>query len=244
MTRQATYKLDGIGPLFRQIKRAIADPILSGRLSPGTRLPSEQDLTELFDTSRMTVNRALQMLADDGLIIRRRRSGTFVAPQMSEHTVMELRDIGAEIEESGESYGYKRLSRQILADETVFGVPDANSPPRILHLRCRHLSGGKPHVIESRYINLSTVPDAQDQAFIDIPPGRWLMRNVPWTRGEHVIRAVNADPETAKLLEVPEATACLQVERTTWLADRPVTFVILTYPGDAHRLIGSFSPGT
>lgn len=240
----ARYRLDGSGPLYRQIKRAIAEPILSGRYAPGTRLPSEHALTEMFDTSRMTVNRALQMLADDGLIVRRRRSGTFVASQVTEHTVMELRDVAEEIEESGGDYGYRLLERRHQkADRTAAARLGIGAGARTVYLKCCHLSDGKPFVVEERFISLSAVPDAAGQSFDATPPGRWLMRNVPWTRAKHAILAVNAADDIAALLDIETGTACLQVERTTWLADRPVTFVVLTYPGNSHRLVGGFSPG-
>ena len=74
--KRLLFKLDGSGPLYRQIKRAITQPILLGRCGPGTRLPSEVAFTRMFCTSRMTVNRALQMLADEGLVVRHRRNGT------------------------------------------------------------------------------------------------------------------------------------------------------------------------
>ena len=110
-SEEALFELDGSGPLYRQIKGAIARPILSGRLSPGARLPSEHEFMALFATSRMTVNKALQSLAEDGLVVRRRPNGTFVAPQVSEHAVMDIVDIIDEVERSGARYGYQLLGR-------------------------------------------------------------------------------------------------------------------------------------
>jgi len=238
------FKLDGKGPLYRQIKRAIAEPILSGRYRPGTRLPSEHAFMDIFQTSRMTVNKALQMLADDGLVVRRRRSGTFVAPQMAEHTVMELRNIADEIEESGATYGYSLLKRSLeKTGKAIAHRLGISTGAASVYLKCRHLSDGDPFVVEERHINLTAVPEAAHQSFDDTPPSRWLLENVSWTRAEHVILAINASDEMAELLDIAKGTACLRVERTTWLADIPVTYVVLTYPGNTHRLVGVFSPG-
>jgi GntR family transcriptional regulator, histidine utilization repressor len=238
------FTLDGRGPLYRQIKRAIAEPILSGRLAPGTRLPSEDSYTRIFETSRMTVNRALQMLADDGLITRHRRNGTFVAAQVVEHAVMELRDIAAEIESAGGIYTYQLLQRnQINAEQTVAEHLGLQTGAQVLYLQCRHLSDGVPFVIEDRYININSVPQAVTEPFDQIPPSRWLLKNVPWTRAEHAVSAINAPTAIGDLLGLIENEACLRIERTTWLSDRPVTYVHLTYPGTRHRLVGRFSPG-
>jgi len=238
------FQLDGTGPLYRQIRRAIAEPILSGHLTPGARLPSEHAFMGVFNTSRMTINRALQMLADEGLVTRHRRNGTFVAAQVAEHAVMELRDIADEIQATGADYTYELLERwQIEVDRILEKKLGFQFGTSSLYLKCRHLADGVPFVIEERYINIGSVPDASGEAFTNTPPSRWLLENVPWSRAEHSIHAVNATDDIATLLEISPGDACLQIERTTWLTERPVTHVLLTYPGARHRLVGRFSPG-
>ncbi len=240
----AEFPLDGHGPLYRQIKRAIADPILSGTFDPGTRLPSEDTFTRIFNTSRMTVNRALQMLADEGLITRHRRNGTFVAAQIAEHAVMELRDIADEVSDTGATYRYQLLQRaKIKTDSLIASQLGTRPGSPVLYLHCRHLADGVAFIIEDRYINIDSVPEAAEESFSKTPPSRWLLENVPWTRAEHAVTAINASEDMAQLLDLPLNEACLRVERTTWLADRPVTYVRLTYPGTRHRLVGRFTPG-
>ena len=67
-------------PVYYQIEESIRGDIAAGRLSPGDRLPTEQQLCDLFEVSRMTVRRALQDLISDGVIMRRRGHGPVVAP--------------------------------------------------------------------------------------------------------------------------------------------------------------------
>jgi GntR family transcriptional regulator, histidine utilization repressor len=243
-TEKPVFTLDGRGALYRQIKRSIASAIHSGLKAPGDRLPSEHEFLQIFNTSRMTVNRALQMLADENLIVRHRRNGTFVAPAVVEHAVMELRDIADEIEETGAIYAYELLERQEKpAGSHVAERLDCDAGETGLFLKCRHLSDGEAVLIEDRYINLTAVPDARDAPFDEVPPNRWLLGNVPWSRVEHTILAVNASDEQATLLQIDTGDACLRVERTTWMTEQGLTFVQLTYPGDRHRLVGRFSTG-
>jgi DNA-binding transcriptional MocR family regulator len=69
----------GPGPLFRQLARALAAAIESGTLAEGARLPSERALASALFLSRGTALAAYDQLVADGLIERRRGSGTFVA---------------------------------------------------------------------------------------------------------------------------------------------------------------------
>jgi GntR family transcriptional regulator len=66
-------------PLHRQLYLVLRDQITRGGLAPGSALPSEQALGDLYDVSRITVRRALQDLSDDHFVIRRHGLGTFVA---------------------------------------------------------------------------------------------------------------------------------------------------------------------
>lgn len=67
-------------PIYFQLKTLLVEEILSGRYHPGDRLPTEHELCERYAVSRTPVNRALSELAEEGVVLRRRRHGTFVNP--------------------------------------------------------------------------------------------------------------------------------------------------------------------
>lgn len=67
-------------PVYFQLKTLLLEEILSGRYGPEDRLPTEHELCARFGISRTPVNRALSELAEEGMILRRRRRGTFVNP--------------------------------------------------------------------------------------------------------------------------------------------------------------------
>ena len=112
----------------------------------------------------------------------------------------------------------------------------------LLSVRCLHLADGLPFSLEDRLISLVAVPSAADADFSVTPPGTWLLDHVPWTEAEHRIAAINADAETAALLSVPDATACLSLERRTWRGDQHVTHVRQIFPGESYDLIARFTP--
>jgi GntR family transcriptional regulator len=66
-------------PLHQQLKAAIEDRILSGEWLPGTQVPSERELCEQYQISRITVRQALSALVTEGRLIRTQGRGTFVA---------------------------------------------------------------------------------------------------------------------------------------------------------------------
>jgi GntR family transcriptional regulator, histidine utilization repressor len=242
MTHQR-LPLSGQGPLYEQIRSAIAEPIVAGRWLPGRRIPSEMELTKDFRASRMTVNRALTSLAADGLIVRWRRRGSFVARRAVELAVFEVWDIAAEITRSGRAYGYELLERKLLAadGERAKAMGLATGAP-LIEICCRHRADGIVVQLEQRLINLAAVPHAASEMFAEIGPGRWLLDQVPWGQAEHVIRAEATDTITAGLMGVAAGTACLVIERRTRRAGTTITLSRLLHPGDRHALTGRPRP--
>ena len=229
--------------LHRRILGEIEDNIVSGRWPPGHRVPFEHELTALYGCSRMTVSKVLTQLANAGLVLRRRKAGTFVMRPHSRAAVLEINDIGAEVAALGPPYRFEILSRnKRKSRKSDMPALELATPQPLLELHCRHFAGPSPFCIEERLINLAAVPEAADETFAAQPPGTWLVARVPWMTAEHRIRATGAGGTVAALLDIPAGTPCLAVERRTWNAERPITFVRLTYPGDAHELVARFTP--
>lgn len=76
-----TIHKQGNKPLYQQIIEAIEQAIMSGKLSPGERLPSERDLSLWLNVNRSTVIRALDELAERSIVIKKAGSGTYVNDQ-------------------------------------------------------------------------------------------------------------------------------------------------------------------
>jgi len=229
--------------LHRRIRAHIEQRILSGAWPPGHRIPYEHELMAEFGCARMTVNKAMAALADAGLVVRRRRGGSFVAEPRLHAPVLAVPDIRAEVEARGRRYGLRLLSRSRRpADE---GRPDEVQLAQegdLLALECLHLADDRPFALESRLISLVAAPGAAEADFDLTPPGTWLLGAVPWTEAEHRIAAINAEARLAGLLDVALHTACLSVERRTWRGNEHVTHVRQIFPGSDYDLIARFTP--
>ena len=229
--------------LTGRIHRDIQQRIVAGDWPAGTRIPFETDLAEQYGCSRMTVNKALSALAQEGLITRRRKAGSFVAEPKVEQAVMQIQDFAMEAARLGLPYQHEiTLHRQERLDATTARATGLPRGARVLHISCRHSIGAQPVAFEDRLIILATVPAAAEERFDAIPPGTWLLRRVPWTQAEHTIRARCADAALAGLLNVALGEACLVLQRRTWHQGAPVTIVDITYAGERQHLVGRFSP--
>lgn len=218
---------------YRAVKADILDRIHQGDWGPGTQLPAEAEIAAGMGISRATVNRALQELAVEGIVERRRRAGTVVrrAPiRAARFSIPILRD---EIAATGASYRYVLLDRSERAAprwlRARLSLPDA-AP--VLRLSCLHAAGPTPYAAEERWISLGALPEARGVDFAATAPTEWLIATVPYSEVEVSLFARAADPASAAALGVPAGSALLATERTTWWEGRALTHVRLTFhPG-------------
>lgn len=226
--------------LHSRIRADVERRIMSGVLKPGDRIPFEHELMVSYDCSRMTVNKALTALAGAGLIERRRRAGSFVAPQRVDMAALAIPDIRAEIEARGSVYTIELLSRRIVRKSRTLATEiDAPLRADVLQLLCRHLGDGRPFAVEHRLINLHAVPQAREVDFGQEAPGSWLIANVPWTEAENRIFATLAGDDADHLATSHDAP-CLGLERRTWRAGQAITQVRQLFPGAGFNLVARF----
>jgi GntR family transcriptional regulator len=73
-------RLDPHVPFYYQVKQELLEQLAEGRWPPGTRFPTELELTRRYGVSRPTIRQALTELVQEGYLTRHRGRGTFVAP--------------------------------------------------------------------------------------------------------------------------------------------------------------------
>lgn len=230
------------GPLHQRIRSDIEARIRSGEWAPGHRAPTEAELMATYGCSRMTVNKAMTALVEAGLIVRRKRAGSFVARPRVHAPVLNIPDIQSEIVARGETYAFRLLSR-VVRDADGEDEIELAAGGKLLELDGVHDAGGRPFALERRLVSLKAAPEMQSADFTETPPGAWLLEHVAWTEAESRISAINADPDDARLLALDEGTACLVVDRRTWREGQHVTRVRQVFPGEAYDLVARFGPG-
>jgi GntR family histidine utilization transcriptional repressor len=223
-----------------RIKGDIEARIASGEWRPGFRIPFEHELVAQYGCARATVGSALTALGRAGMIERRRKAGSFVAHPQIHAAVLDIPDIGAAIAMRTGSYRFEGIlpeTASMMSQTAGFG---AGIPLRAVS--GIHHGGDGPFACESRLINLDAVPEARDADFAKHPPGTWLLDHVAWSEARHRISAVGADPDVARMLDVPHHTPCLLVERWTWRTGVPITYARQIFRGDRYDLTATFSP--
>jgi GntR family histidine utilization transcriptional repressor len=230
-------------PLYVKVKRHILDNIGSGKWATSSRVPSENDIVKSFGVSRMTANRALRELRDEGVLVRIAGVGSFVADRHAHAHPLEIRSIAEEVRERGHAH-----RAEIISLERVRAVAelaeDFGIAPRS-ELYCSvivHFENERPVQLEDRYVLPQLAPDYLQMDFSKTTPYDYLVKVAPLQEAQHLLRAVMPDDRTRKLLTMKRDEPCLLMIRRTWTAGQIASVARLYHPGSRYEMSGRFRP--
>ena len=206
-------------PLTKQLVDQL-ETFIKEKLQPNDKLPSERDLSELYQVSRNTVRAALNELFLRGFIYRSTGKGTFVAERFDERT-----DVSGSYSFTKQMLAMNRKPVTRIQCLEKIAAPakiakrmriEPGTPVYVLD-RLR-IADTLPMMIERSYLPANTVPGLNQEALSKTPLYDWL-------EGHYGIHIVSVDeaffaglvtPEDAEQLRVAPASACLNIRRTTF----------------------------
>jgi GntR family transcriptional regulator len=226
-------------PLYLQLRDELMRRIRSGEFKPLDRLPSERELCETYQISRMTVRQALQSLVRDGLLYTRVGKGTYVSPVKFEQD-QSLSGFTEEMRKSGRMPTSKVLNfSTIPASASLAGALGVlpNSP--VYRLERLRMVEDAPIAFERAHIPKELCPDLQRYDF-----GRQslydVMRRIyglQLVSAQQTIQAAIADEQEMALFNLDRPLAVLRMTRRT-MTDKNVVaeYVESVYRGDSYVL--------
>lgn len=202
-------------PLYLQLARKLGQGIGSGRFRVDEALPSERTLAEALGVSRVTARKAIDRLVEQGLIVRRRGSGNYVAPGI-EPPLSRLIGFSEELRQRGHAPSSRWLQRAV-----TVAVPDEQlslglSPgARVARLERLRLADDVVMAYEISVLpeNVLSTPEAVDGSLYEYLRS---IHRAPVRALQH-FRAVNAQPRLAGQLGVPVGEALLFITRIGYL---------------------------
>lgn len=229
----------GNGPRYMQLRARLSEAIRAGILPPGSALPSEREIGNLTDLSRVTVRKAIQALVESGDVIQRQGSGSFVTEkaQRLQQSLSHLTSFSEDMARRGMATSVQMLEQSVCRpapDEiAALGLAEGAAVSRLARLR---LADGRPLAIERASLPHDILPNPMDVtgSLYDVLE-RSEMRPV---RATQKISAINLQEADAALLGVCGGAAGLRIERLSYLpSDRVVEFTRSLYRGDAYDFV-------
>ena len=228
-------------PLYQQVKSMILRRIESGHWPNGSKIPSENELVEMLGISRMTINRALRELTQEGRLIRKKGAGTFVTAEKPQFALLEIKSIAEEIASwGGQHHCEVVLLHKEKGEEALCRAMGLRLGASLFHSILVHKDRDNPIQLAERYVNPEMVPDYLNQDFTRVTPSNYLLEVVPVSEVEHVIETRIPEKQEKQWLQMGSEEPCLVLHRTTWMNDIVITKNRFIYPGTRYTIGGRF----
>lgn len=226
--------------LYRQLYDILFQDIVNGAYAVGDLIPSESELMRQYGVSRATARKAMEMLANNGMISKRRGVGSEV---ISSRPSSSLSHVTSFIKKNVDDrvVAEKRLIDATLlpADADVAQVLKIDEGVPVYRLRRIRFSGDEPFYLEINHFEQSFLPHAIERDFSRESLRAYIADElgIQWSRATQEIRAVPADAEQAMFLGVQQGDPLLYIKRVSYDANNvPREFVKTYYRADLYHL--------
>ena len=203
-------------PLYQQLMQRLRGEIGAGAYAAGARIPSEQELTERYGVSRVTVRKALAELTQDGLLVRRQGKGTFVAGKRLSRDLHSITSFSQACRQVGKTAHTRLLHVQRVplldADAEKLGLSSGGEGIEVARVR---LADDEPVMLETNLF-------PPEYAFLleEKPDGslyELLQRHgLEPSHAEHFISLGHAAAQVSRCLDVPEGEAVLLLDEIVY----------------------------
>ena len=226
-------------PAYQRIQGAILRRIESGQLKPGDLVESERELAKIHRVSLMTARHALVGLENEGMVERRRGSGTFVAPPKIHFN--KLMSYTEQMAGRGLPAVSKVLSFGIISTEheiaARLSLPAAS---RLIKLERLRSAADEPFALETCYLSAAefaglTEARVERGSLFSILEHDY---GLEIAHADEEIDATAADPHTSRQLSVPNGLPLLRIRQVIYSAKGKATIYVLgLYRSDRHILL-------
>lgn len=206
-------------PIYYQLKEILRENVVAGEWKPGEMIPSERELSEQYEISRMTARQALGELTKEGVLYREQGKGTFVAEPKMQQALTSLTSFSEDMQTRGKKSGGKVLRLELVAIPVrVLGALGVVSDQKVVLLERLRLSEGEPIALESCFLHFPNVQEVLSEDFENSSLYKLLGNKygiIP-TRAQQQVEADLCSPREETLLEIATGAPILRNRRITF----------------------------
>jgi GntR family histidine utilization transcriptional repressor len=225
-------------PQFALIKQFLEQQIASGELSSGAKIPTEQSLADSFSVSRMTARRAVQELADRGMLTRTPGSGTFVAEPIKTVPMIAITNL-VDVAKQSNTHSHRIISAdavQLAANKAILMGLMADT--LVFQLNLLHLDNNRPIQWQQICVNRSLAPALLKQKMDKIDPNDYLQWVCTPTKSDYQVSSVLPSASQRRDLDLShqDNASCLSVERRDWVGESVLSISTMLHPAEQFYL--------
>ena len=228
-------------PLYKIIETELMEKINNNFYKVGSSIPTENQLAQKYDVSRVTVRQATNNLVAQGILIRNRGSGTFVAKKISiVERAVKIVGFKEEMEGMGKKTSTEILTFEITrADESIAQKLKIATGEAVYYIVRLRKADEKPMVLETSYMSVKKYPDLTYEIMMNSKYEYIeIVKNMEIDYCHHVVLPVIPSQVCATLLGLEAKEPVIKVLNTTYFKDGEVLdYTELLFNSAAYKYI-------
>lgn len=225
-------------PIYIQIRDILVEDIESGKLSPGDSIPSERNLAEIYNVSRVTIRKCISIMVDEGYLTKSRGKPPVVATPEARHPLKNLLGVAEEFASTDKnikvkllSKGYTKITKEVKENLQSKEGKEMYEFSRLI------LKNDIPLVLNYSYVSseigklVETLDLRSDKVFAYFENCGYKM-----THAQQEISADLCEQPEADLLDYKVGSPIIKVHRVTYLdSGDPILYEISHYRDDLYK---------
>jgi GntR family transcriptional regulator len=202
-------------PLYQQLYDEIMEKITTGEYPVGSQIPSEEQLSQIYKISRITVRSAIQKICDDNVLVKKHGKGTFVSLPVYVESVSAEGSFTKSCIQMGKIPSTEVISKGLKSvDKRICENLNINDQEKVIHIQRLRFIDGRASMIEEDYFisdfNFMLNKDIEQQPLLDV-----IRENTGNTAKffDDVIEIKYATKEQAKNLDCVVGTPLLYISQ-------------------------------
>lgn len=226
-------------PLYFQLKEAILEEMKNGNYKSDDLIPTEKELSDMFQISRTTVRQAITELVQEGWLYRIKSKGTFVSkPKINQSFIQALGSFNDQIIKSGRTPYTELLDFKIMtAPENVAEILGLQPKEKVIFIHRKRCADSDPIVMVKTYLPYKKCDFVMehDLAKESLYPILGAQEETRIYKIKRIIEAVDATAYDIKNLNVNRGKAIQQFVSTGFnVFEEPIEYSIARYRGDRN----------
>ena len=227
-------------PYYFQVKEALRGHIENGDWQPGDQLPGEAELCQMLGVSRTVIRQAFKEMGYEGLIVREKGKGTFVAePKIVESLAQKLTGFYQDMVEQGYTPITQVLKQEVVpASPKVAGHLDLKPDTSVIEIERLRFVEDEPIVLVTTYLPYALCPKIlpEDLSRQSLYALLEKQHGLVLARGRRTLEAVPANEYEAHLLQIEKGAPLIMLDSVSYLEDgTPIEYYHALHRGDRSR---------
>lgn len=226
-------------PLYYQLAEWIKEQIQTGGLAPEVQLPSERELSERFEVSRMTVRQSIGYLADQGVLTVKKGVGTFVAEPKLAHEILHLLSFSEEMMRQGGKAVSRIMEQSVcIPPPSIARELQVHSDALVVKIVRLRMSGDTPLLLESSFIPAVLCPGLEEVELSSTSLYAALEQEYGLSirKADQTLEAITANEYESALFGVEQGMGMILLEGIAYdVGEQPVEYFKAVYRGDRFK---------